>query len=788
MLKNYIIIALRNLRRNKLYATVNIVGLSLAIACAIVAYLNYDYARQFNMFHQDARSIYRIVGVRTINGQPLRYGMVPLPLADRIRNEAGVVEQTVAIERGGARIRYQDQIFNEGILYADKAFFDFFTFPLKEGTVNLQDKNTIVLTEAYARKYFGEGPAVGKILTLLHANGVVQSLTVTGVVAKYPPNSSIQFNMVVSSELLLDAGINKADNWAYWTHALFIKVSNREKITALEHQLRTYLPLQNAANQRVALSGFTIDPLDRIAALSHDTRGEYLRGAYPPSQIIGIATIAILLLIMSCCNFINTSLAFSHRRCKEIAMRKVVGGRKPQLAVQFLSENILLTVLALLLALALVVVFIPAFNSSFNQVHLSLDFAKNWQFGGFLLVLMLLTGVGAGLYPALVISSYKPVRIFREKQRAGKMNVFMQTLLVIQYVISIIAIVATIVFAQNGNYFKEFDLGYEQNLIVSVPVNDEHTYTLYRNAIENYAEVESISGSLSHMIFSGPRRGISSAGVEREAFVYTIGFDYVETMRLRLREGRSFAKETASDVDEVVMVNQTLTNEMGWHSIAGKTLTLENKTFRVIGLIEDVYSQGPWELVLPAVMRVCKSEQYAMMQIRIKPDHLGSTMAYLKTSWLKLFPDRPFEGFLENGALAGAIELSAGVNRLFYSIAIIAILIAAMGLFALVSLTVANRTKEVGIRKVLGASVLHVIAMVMRKFAMLLILAIVLANVLGYFLLKKLLDVIWVYHVPIQVSALLMGNLLIILVGVVTVITQVQKIAATDPVRSLRYE
>ena len=788
MLKNYIIIAFRNLSRNKLYAMVNIVGLSLAIACAIVAYLNYDYARQFNMFHQDARSIYRIVGLRTINGQTLRHAMVPLPLADRIRNEAGIVEQTVAIERGGARIRYQDQVFNEGILYVDKAFFDFFTFPLKEGTVNLQDKNTIVLTEEYARKYFGQGPAIGKILTLLHANGVVQSLTVTGVVAKFPPNSSIQFNMVVSSDLLLDAGINKADNWAFWTHALFIKVKDREKLTALEQQLRSFLPLQNAVNQRVPLSGFTIDPLDRIAARSHNTRGEYLRGAYPPSQIIGVASIAMLLLLMSCCNFINTSLAFAHRRCKEIAMRKVAGGRKSQLAVQFLSENILLTMLALLLALALAVVFIPAFNTSFNQVHLSLDFAQNWQFGGFLLLLMLATGVGAGLYPALVISSYKPVQIFREKQKAGKMNIFMQTLLVIQYVISIIAIVATIVFAQNGNYFKGFDLGYEQNLIVSVPVNDEHTFTLYRNAIENYVEVESISGSLSHMIFSGPSRGISSAGIEREAFVYAIGFDYVETMRLRLREGRSFAKETASDVEESVMVNQTLANEMGWRSIAGKTLTLENKTFQVIGVIEDVYSQGPWELVLPAVMRMCKSEQYAMMQVRIAGDHLGSTMAYLKSTWLKLFPDRPFEGFWENGALARAIELSAGVNRLFNSIAIIAILIAAMGLFALVSLSVANRTKEVGIRKVLGASVPQVVAIVMRKFASLLILSIAIANVLGYFLLKKLLDVIWVYHVPIQVTAMLIGDLVIMMVGVMTVISQVQKIAATDPVRSLRYE
>lgn len=527
MFKNYLKVAFRNLWKNKLYAIINILGLSLAIACSIVAYLNYDLQTSFDVFHKNADKIYRVLGVRTIIQNNFRFGVVPLPLSERLKQDLPSIEKVTSLDWASAIVRHQDHIFNEGIMFTDDNFFRMFTFPLKIGTADMTNKNSIVISEEYATKYFGDEQPIGKTLTITFTNGVVHELIVTGVVKKYPENSSITFNMAASSELLIDAGLNKPEDWTDWINALFIEVKNPNVIPTINDQLKKYLPIQTAANQKVPLSGFMIEPLKDVALNGRDTRNNSLNRPYPPSQIYGVAVIAALVLLMACFNFINTSLAFSSKRLKEIGVRKVIGGMRRQLLIQFLGENILLCIISMILALGLAQIFVPAFNDFFQYIHLVLNYKDNWKLILFLFSLLIITGVGAGLYPAYVISSYNPIGILKGSQKMGNISIFMRVLLTLQFSLTMISIITSIIFAQNAEYNKNFDMGFEKELVVVVPIMNEQTFTIYKNEIRNNSNIVNISGSGNHIIYSGSRRAVKHLNTEREAGIFWVGFNYM---------------------------------------------------------------------------------------------------------------------------------------------------------------------------------------------------------------------------------------------------------------------
>jgi putative ABC transport system permease protein len=788
MFKNYLKTGFRSLWRKKFYTIINILGLSLAIACAIVAYLNYTTQTGFDSFHKNSGEIYRILCIRTINNNSQRYGSIPIPLREYLKQDVRSIEKAANVEWSGVVIRLNNNTFNENILYTNDDFFDMFTFPMKYGTNDLKNKTSIVISEEYSIKYFGDKIPIGESLVVTYPNGIVQELKITGVVKKYPLTSSIKFDIAASNELLYDAKINKYGDWSNWGNALFVQVKDKKMISTLNEQLKKYVSLQAAANYKIPVSDFVTEPLEIMANKSREIRSYSFFRPYPASQIYGTIVIAVFILLMACFNFINTSLALASRRLKEICVRKVLGSQKKQLIFQFLSENIILCTISLLLSFVLANIFIPAFNRFFPEMILSFNLFENYNLILFLIAVVLLIGIGAGLYPTYIISSYNPINIIRDKAKSGNISIFMRVLLTAQFIFTIISIISSVVFTQNAEYNKEFDLGYEKHQIVQVPVLNESNYTIYKNEILTHPNISSISGSQNQVYYGGSRRVAKYASIEREALLYGVGYNYIETMKLHLTSGRKFDENILTDNENSILVNECFVKEMGLQEPIGKTITLEEKKYSIIGVIKDFYHDGVWSPILPSVLRLVKPEKYFSMQIQTKPERLTQTFEYLKTTWTKLFPYTPFMGMYSNQNLAESIRVTESIADMFNSVSIMNISIAVMGLFALVSLFISRRIKEIGIRKALGASVLDILSLVNRQFYILFFIAMIVASIGGYYLLMFLMDKIYTYHINVSAFSIIISNILIFITAILTILSRTWKTAKTNPVESLRYE
>ncbi|MGH7450501.1 MAG: FtsX-like permease family protein, partial [bacterium] len=553
-----------------------------------------------------------------------------------------------------------------------------------------------------------------------------------------------------------------------------------------------YIAAHNSAAPDLPIARFYFDPLRELAlhAWSENLSSDILKRAMHPAGMISPSIIAALLLLMACFNYINTAIAFSSKRLKEIGVRKVIGGGRRQLVLQFMSENILLCVLALILALALAEIFVPAYDNLWTYFELTLDYSSNFGLVAFLAGLLLLVGIIAGAYPAFYISAYHPVAILRGKQKFSGTSWLSRSLTAFQFTVSMLAVIASLVFIRNADFLKNLDLGYEKNLVMVIPLQDSKYYQPYRDAIEKNPSIVSVAGNRHHVGRSWYTREIESAAQKSQANVMAIGPDYLATMKVRLTAGRDFSQNLATDVDQSIIVNQEMVREFGWidPEVSGQTVTLDSVRYTVIGVVEDFHNDGVWNPIQPVIFRLVKPEGFRFLTVRVRAENLAATNEFLRREWQSVAPDMPYEGYYQNEVMAEAISVSENIKTMFIYISVLAIVISMMGLFALVSLNIARRTKEIGIRKVLGARVFHIINLVNKEFVRLLIAAGLIASVCGYFAVKALIESIYAYHVGFNMAPFVLAAFAVFLIAVLTVGSQVLKVATANPVDSLRYE
>lgn len=791
MLKNYFKVAYRNLLSNKLYAIINILGLGMAIAFCIVAYLNHTYNYTFDTFHQNADKIFRVKTVQLINGRENYLGLVPRPLAPALAADFSGVEKTARLTNANVTVRAGDKVFAETVMHADSNFAEMFDFKLKLGDyAALRDKSKIILSNALAIKYFGDENPLGKQITLRYSDGKPREVFVGAVAEKIPDNSSIQFDALAALEILVEVGSDKENDWSDWAHVAFVQLADPAQSAMLQNQLQRYIEAHNAAAPDFPITRFYFDPLRKLAlhAWTEDLDSDILKRAMHPAGMISPSVIAVLLLLMACFNYINTSIAFSSKRLKEIGVRKVIGGARRQLIIQFMSENLLLCVLALILGIALAEIFVPAYDALWTYFTLTLDYAQNIGLIIFLAVLLISVGVVAGAYPAFYISRYQPVMILRGKQKFGGTSWFTRLLLVFQFTVSMLCVIASIVFIQNADFIRNFDLGYDRHLVVVVPLTDAKYFEPYRNAIAANPNVISVAGNRQHVGRSWYTRTIESAAQKSSADVVAIGQNYLATMKLRLISGRDFDEKLATDFNQAILVNQKLARSFGWEEPLGQTVTLDSIRYSVVGVVEDFHNDGVWSPLKPTVFRLVKPENYRFLTLRVRAQNLAAMNEFLQREWQRIAPDTPYAGYYQDEVIAEAITVSENINTMFLYISVLAIAISMMGLFALVSLNIARRTKEIGIRKVLGATILHIMGLVNKEFVRLLTAAALLAAVAGYFAVKALIASIYAYHVGFSVIPFILAGLSVFVIAVLTIGSQVFKVATANPVGALRYE
>jgi len=800
MLRNYLKVAFRNIRKQKGYAFINIAGLAIGMAaCLLILLWVYDEA-SFDAYHEKADRIYRLT-IDANLGRAMSAPLAPTPAGPAMVRDYPEVVQAVRLTRPNrSTVTVGDrEFFEENVAYADNSIFEVFTFPLVEGDPRtaLKTAYAAVLTEDVARKYFGREPALGKTLKV----GGGREYAVTGVAKTVPGNSHFRFNILLSMETRYAESRPVMENWLAISNYGYVLLAENADPAALEAKLPALIEKNTGAVLKSLGGSVTLrlQPLKRIHLHS-----DFTTDIAPQSSILYLylfSAIALFILVIAGINFVNLSTARSTARAKEVGMRKTLGALRQRLVGQFLGESVVYSLLALVIAVGLILLAKPWLSSLAGR-DLGLDVLRvPWLIPGFL-GLALLVGVAAGGYPAFYLSSFHPVRVLRGGARVGAKNVlFRRVLVVTQFVISIVLIVGTMVVYKQLAYMKSKDLGFEKEHVVVLPGLD----SVMRNSYEKLRdEFRSVPGVLNVGVTSlSPGRGVMKSVFQPEGYARdqsqpmdyrNIDPGYLPTLGIAVAAGRNFSEELASDRTGSVLINRTAAEKFGWKDPLGKQFIVppdqntqeEEIRLNVIGVVEDFHSTSLKEKIEPMIL-FYDPTQCRDLAVRIAPAGVQKTMGLLKAKWKEILPQKPFDSFFLDEAFDGQYRAEERIGKLAMRFSLLAIFVSCLGLFGIASFTTEQRTKEIGVRKVLGASAGVIVRMLSREYLLLVAIGNLIAWPAAFVMMRTWLDN-FAYRTSIGLWIFLAAGILSIAVSLLTVSTQSVRAARTDPIRSIRYE
>jgi ABC-type antimicrobial peptide transport system permease subunit len=790
MFTNYLKIALRNILRNKVYVTINIIGLGIGLACAIVAYLTYDLNRNFDSFHLNREKIFRINSIRQIQGDNQKWGMTPLPLASYLQKDLAMVEKICRWTNNDISMRYKDKVFNQEASFTDATFLEMFTFPIKYGDRNtLKDKNKVILSEETSYKFFGQDSPIGKDISIVFENGEKGEFVVGAVVSAIPINSSLQFDILLNYENHLSIQKFDENNWSLFANITFVQVRQKIDIDAIIKHSKSYLPMQNA----VALDSWKIDNFyaESLTTMPHTTdkvRNHLLNAAMPMAATLAFFVLALLIFLAACFNYTNTTIAFSNKRLKEISVRKVLGGQRIQLIFQFMSEHLIICTLAMIIGLFIVELLIPAYNSMGFFMRLETNYLDNLNFSFFILGLLFLTGIIVGSYPALYISSFQPIYIFKGSFHFKNTSWVGRTLFVFQFSISLITMVVGIAFTQNASYIQTIDLGYNKEDIIGVSVGNAQNYHLLKTALANKTGIIQLSGGYSHLGHAAFARKVQDGQNNIEAIGIAVDDNYLSVMGLHLKEGRDFIPNSASDSKQSVIVNETLVKELQLTNPIGKKLQIDTISLNIIGVVKDFRAKALFAEIVPNVIMITPKDKYRYLIIKTEKNKIDEVYASTEQTWKELFPDLPFVGFYQNDVLNSEVRVSNNIRKIFTFLSLVALFLACNGLFANASLHIIQKLKEIAVRKVFGASSWQLLYIINHQFAIMLFIAIGLGAVLALWGVKILMNIIYSAHIQSFTNSILLSILVSLLVAAGTIVYHIYKAIIINPTEILKNE
>ena len=787
MIKNFILITFRSLMKNKLFIFINIFGLAIAIACCIVGYFNYDFNASFDSYHKNAALIYRVNSVREFQNQKTTYGYVPIALGNVVKQNVNDVSQVVRYSPGSGNFRVAKELFNMDLTFVDPAFFQAFTFEFIEGSGSLDSKGNLIISDQQAKKYFGNETALGKNITQVLDSGKTRQFTITGIFKLPPTNSSFNNNAYTTfnNQFEGDPTSEFSENSWRYRSTLFVTVENPSRLSLISDQLRPYTENNNKIREDFIIRDFVLDPFVGMGVRDeyNDIPGSWTRSGSPIAAVVGIGVMGIFVLLIACFNLTNTAIAISSRRLKEIGIRKVMGSMRKDLILQFIGETLMICVISLGLGILLAeFVLIPAFNNLWPELKLVTSYLNDANFLIFTIGTLLFTGLLAGAYPALYISKFQPIAILKGKLRFGGNNWMTYTLLTLQFVISLTGVVCSLAFIDNAKYQQAFDLGFDRKGVVFTYVNGRSEYETYRNAILQNPDVLAVAGSQHHVTGNFYNDPIKSEGKEIESDIMDVGDDYTRTVGLTLVEGRDFVKDSETDRKESVIITQELAKKFGWDKPLGKEIIwMDTVRLQVIGVVRNVYARGLWRPIEPMMIRYGNKEKIGHILVSANIAKLQDVNKFMEAKWKEIFPDRLYNGRLMNEELSEANTVNNNIVKMFVFLGIIALLLSATGLFTLVSLNIIKKMKEIGVRKVLGASVANISRIINQEFAIVLLMACILGGWLGSVMAESLMRSIWTYYQKATFSTLIISATVLLVTSVLSIGYKVFKTTRINP-------
>ena len=787
MLKNYLKVGFRNLLRHRVPAMINIVGLAVAIACAMVFFMYVDWQTHVDEYHQDSERIFQVLSKLEQNGTLEDWGTSPVALGPTAQTGLAAVEGTVRMDYTGGVMKYQDKVFNEGMVYVDEDFLSFFSFPVLYGNERaLKDKQGIVITDRLAEKYFGDKMPLGEAVEVIFDGTNKREFTVQAVI-HVPHNTSFRFNILLPYSIRKeikrkqDAGV-----WEEFTNATFIKLVDPSDQTTVINQFNEYLDEQNAANTEWPVMAFGLQPLTTLAENSFYIKRSISSGQ-APAGYVALGIIIVFLLLLAAFNYLNISIASSGGRLKEIAVRKVTGSSKGDLVVQFLVENFLIVCMSIALAFFMAYYLLwPGFNM-LVPFDIPFGFSSRIMATGIIIALGAFIVLVSGLYPSLYIASFSAVGIMKGKIRFGRKNRFSKILLGFQYLMAFIIIVLSVRFTENQLFFLDKDWGYNQDAVLVLPIADKGNFNAFKSSLTERAGIISVAGSEQHLGKSWAFENIDIDGSKKEVVSFKVGREYPDLMGLELKSGRLFHHEENSDFNAIV-INEKFTEMTGWDQPIGKSIKQDSLTYFVVGVVEDFHYTGFYEKVMPLYFSLTRPEKYNYLSVRVEKGNIAETERFIRDQWAELEPDQPNNLFYQDSVLDGFFEGMAKDVNLMIFIAIVTLMLSAMGLYGLVSFTITRRLKEFSIKKVLGASVFSIFGNLNTAFKWIILITFIIGVPVSYLMTSALIDEVFPISKPISLLPFVIGGGIIIVVSLLAELIQLGRVTRVNPSEILKGE
>lgn len=794
MLRNFLVITFRNFLKNKTFVIVNVLGLGIALACCIIAWYNYKFNADFDNFHTQKENIYKISITREVNDRQQAYGITPLSLAPAIGNSISGIDHIVRITYNMISVRFEENIFSKRMVYADSTFFDVFDLSLIEGDENsIREGRNVIISREFAGICFGNKSPLGELLKVYSEKGTERSFIVTGIYEDIPENSSMQMDLVCQMDNFMEMNEVEEHDWKTWIAATFLLIPDATKVKTIEEQLSRFVSIQNDMRKDWLISSYYIEAFKDIPNTGRDIWSNWLFEGLHPAALITPSVMAVLLLLLACLNFTNTALAISSRRLKEIGLRKVFGGVKGQTMLQFLGENIILCFIALLVSLLFAYWLIDAYSDMWEYMTLKMSLTDGVGIWVFLVIMLLVTGIAAGAYPAFYVSRFNPITVLRGNVKFSGGGLFSKILLVLQFILAISGIVSAVIFTQNAYFQNNLYLGYEKDEVIAVPIGDNPTLELYKNSVSQNSQIISIGQSEEHIGWGSYSRTVKwGEEKEHEVRAFDIGKGYFETMGLELIAGRYFDQEfKESERGVAIIVNEKFLEDFEWDAefaVGQRVKESDTIDLKIVGVMKNFYPYGFWAKIGPTMMKLGKKEQMRMLVIKADEDNLKQVNETMQNKWEEVIPNSVYPGFFQTETLAEAKDINNQIRKIFLFLAIVAVILSLVGLYTLVSLKIIKKTKEIGIRKVLGAPLTNLIKLINRDFAIILLVASIFGSALGYYLADMLMDSIWSVYMEPTVLSYIIPVVFLFIVAAVTLSGKVYKAATRNPVDSIKYE
>jgi len=800
MIKNYFKIALRNLARNKIYSFINIAGLSLGLACSMLIILYVADEVSYDRFHANVDRIYRITNQSydKKEGKLNKNGNSGYLQGPRFSAHIPDIQAFVRIGQNRKDFKKGTDIVSREILYADSNFFSVFSFPLVEGDPRtcLKEPLSVVLSEAEAKKQFGTTHAAGRTLLVKEDDKFIPYM-VSAVAKKSPQNSSIKFDILFPIKESAEDAQN-SENWFNFFLNTFVVLTPHANATVVESKMKSFYDEDTKIALKNLIAQFGPEAADWKAEyklqpfldmhLSKELPAQNgLSDASKPVYSYILSGIAIFILLIASINFVNLTVARSIKRAKEIGIRKVVGGQRKQLMAQFLGESLLLCTFAFSLAILIVQLVLPVFNELANKA-LSFSYLLTPKLVTGYLLLFFLTSFLAGFYPALVLSGYHPVQTLYGRFNLSGKNYLQKSLVVLQFSLASFLIIATFTIYAQFNYLTTEELGYDDSNLIGVEkdrmTRDEAA--LFKSLLQKNANILDVT-------FKNGGSWGTVAKVNGDStinFAYeTVDETYLPLLKIPVIQGRAFSKDFPSDSSHSVMVNEAFAKKAGWKTTIGQQINFwyRNEKYTVIGLVKDYHFESLTADIGPQLFTMKPGNPYGIAFIKIKPGSETASLNHIGQVFKKMFPASPYSYTFKSDQNFRNYETEAKWKQIMLYSAILTVFISCIGLFGLSVLSAEKRTKEIGIRKVFGASAGNVVTILSRDFIKLVFIALVIAMPLAWLMADK-----WLQNYPYRISLswqmFAAAGVLVIFIALATVSFQALKAAMANPARSLRTE